>query len=116
MWSCIAANSADIKTIRFGRGKSGADPILRTGQVSTDARIKTAVHALGAVIPWVVPNGEDAFKATNPYNMMTPTIGFEVSLISQCGAINDYSVEWSDSLENCLRSWYEADPSPSRMG
>lgn len=102
--------------LRFGLGKDAQEPLLRSGHATTDARIMTYTHALSAALPYFIPQALDAWEQTLSVQMMNPLIGFEASLLATCGDIEAADAEWSSATEDCLRNWYNADPSPARMG
>ena len=81
----IAVNSDDLLIIRFGVSKDAQEPIIRTGQVTTDARLLTIAHAKAAAIPYHVPQSVPDFENGMINAMMNPHIGFMQSLFDACG-------------------------------
>lgn len=67
-------------------------------------------------MPYLLPGVVDTLKTGTFNQMINPTWGFDTTLTNSCGMFNDYSVDWSDSLEQCLKNYYQADPSPLRAG
>jgi len=113
VWNSIAANSATLKVLKFGQSHDAADPIVRSGQTSSDARMVTAVHAVAAALTLLIPSATSDFQASLGYAILKPTIGFQGSLISACGSPAIASTTYSAT---CLRDWYDSAPTPSRLG
>lgn len=113
VWNAIAANSAILKAIKFGQSQEAEEPIIRSGQATSDARIVTAIHAVAAALPLLLPSVTSAFEATPGFMLLTPTIGVDSSLTAACGA-----PEWAATTFSaaCLQSWYLANKGPSRLG
>lgn len=74
----------------------------------------TALHAHGAALPYMLEGAIEAWEQTQAFAMINPTIGLDADLVSTCGPIE--IGEWSESREACLRTWFLADESPSRLG
>lgn len=114
LWDSVVYNSADFKTIKFGRSKEPMDPTVRSGQTSSDARILTAVHATAAVIPSLLPGSEVHFKMTVVYEAVMPMLGFDPILIGLCGDPVKVNTEYK---EECLTKYYEMNGmGPSQLG
>ena len=84
--------------LRFGLGKSPQEPLKRSGVNTSDARILTNIHAYAAVMPYVWPLGEELFLTTISYRGTNATIGFEESLFTKCGDVED-AFSWSSDVE-----------------
>lgn len=113
VWNSFAANSATLKALKFGQSHDAADPIVRSGQTSSDARVVTAIHAVAAALTLLMPSATPSFQTSLPNALLMPTIGFESSLTSACGAPSSTSTSISAS---CLTDWYDAGAGPSRLG
>lgn len=114
IWNSLAANSADFLALSFGRTHDPVQPTLRSGQVTSDARILTAVHAMAAALPWLLPSAQANFEASSAYALIMPTIGFTSSLTTACGAVENPATMFSSS---CLVTWYNSQsPGPSALG
>lgn len=117
IWNSIASNSATLKAFKFGQSKDAQEPIVRSGQVTSDARIKTTIHAFAAAIKLYLPTAETLFRESNLYNILpsseAPTIGFEAALTTACGAPEADATTYDAS---CLQTWYNASPGPARLG
>jgi len=113
IWNSFAACSSDLMAIKFGQGKNAAEPLVRTGQSSTDARLAAAVHAVACAVPTLLPGAPRSFVESVPYALFTPIMGFAESLVEKCGDPISSDTKYSPE---CLRGWYLAEPSPSRIG
>jgi hypothetical protein len=113
VWNSFAANSVDLKVFKYGQSKDAADPIVRSGKTSSDARVVTAIHATAAGLLLLLPQAEADFRASLGYGVLMPTIGFESSLVTACGATNSAATIFD---ANCLKSWYQLSVGPARLG
>jgi len=114
LWNSVAANSANILAMHFGQSHEPQEPTIRSGQTTTDARIVTAIHALAASLPLLLPASQGDFEASLSYALLSPTIGFENSLTTACGAPEAHATVFNSS---CLVMWYDAQaPSPAALG
>ena len=86
LWNSVAANSANILAMHFGQSHEPQEPTIRSGQTTTNARIVTAIHAVAASLPLLLAATQVAFEASLGYALLSPTIGFESSLTTACGA------------------------------
>ena len=101
------------KALKFGQSKEAMEPIVRSGQTSTDARVLTAVHASSAIIPLLLPAGEASWRQSLTYDVIMPEVGFNSTLTATCGDLTDGDVMYDEA---CLQSWYAAEPTPARLG
>jgi hypothetical protein len=113
VWNSIAANSDSLKVLKFGQSKDAQEPIIRSGHITSDARVVTAVHAVGAALTLLLPTATADFEASLAYAVLSPTIGFESSLEVACGAPETTTTVFSAT---CLISWYQSSAGPSRLG
>ena len=102
VWNSIAANSASLKVLKFGQSHDAVDPIVRSGKISSDARVVTAVHAVAAALTLLLPSATANFQASLPYAVLAPTIGFESNLTTACGEPSSSRTTFSAT---CLQSW-----------
>jgi len=116
IWNSFAANSETLKVIKFGQSHEAQDPIIRSDENTTDARVLTAIHAMAAALPLLVPGSVDGFRISRPYALTNATIGFDDTLVTACGAPEEELTQENFNAD-CLRDWYNNDtPSPSRLG
>ena len=114
LWNSVAANSANILAMHFGQSHEPQEPTIRSGQTTTDARIVTAIHAVAASLPLLLAAAQAAFEASLGCALLSPTIGFESSLTTACGAPEALATVFNSS---CLVTWYHAQaPSPAVLG
>ena len=113
MWHSIAANSASFLVLRLGPGQQPGAPLVRSGYTSTDARVATAVHAVAAALPLLLPSTREAFEASLAASTLSPSIGFLLDLTDACGRPECPSTVLSPV---CLQSWYSSAPGPARLG
>jgi len=112
-WNAIAANSEFLKVIKYGQSQVAEEPIVRSGKKTSDARMLTAVHAVGAAISLLLPDAIPTFKESLGFTIVAPTIGFENTLVTACGAPEGLATQFDPA---CLRDWYNDSPSPARLG
>lgn len=76
------------------------------------------VHALAAIIPYVVPEVMPTLGNEAVAMMIEPTFGFDSILTENpvIGEITDYEAEFTPEREQALKDYYAADPSPYRAG
>jgi hypothetical protein len=113
VWNSIAANSATLKVLKFGQSREAQEPIIRSGQNTSDARIVTAVHAVAAALTLLLPAATSTFEASLGYAILSPTVGFESTLTAACGAPEIAMTQFS---AGCLDAWYQVSATPSRLG
>ena len=113
IWNSFAANSDILMAMQFGQGHAPAEPTIRSGQRLSDARVVTAVHAVAAALPLLLPAAAGDFQESLGYALLSPRLGIDAGLVSACGAPESSATAFSAV---CMRAWYAASPGPSRLG
>jgi len=112
VWNSIAANSEALLALNFGQSRVPAEPTIRSGVSTSDARVVTSVHAVAAALPLLLPQSIEDFQQSLGFLVLSPTIGIDDSLVGACGHVADAQV----FDRGCISTWYESDPKPSRLG
>ena len=131
VWNAFASNSDRLQALLFGSATHrGVEPLVRSGQTSTDAKVVTAIHAIAAALPFFLPEAAGAFcAAPAPCFLLRPTIGLEPGLTAKCGSpldgypgvpMADFDPEGGEwavfppEKAECLVEWHAEAASPHR--
>merc|ERR1719189_3178270 len=115
VWNSIAANSENLLALRYGISKVASEPLVRSDVSTTDARVVTAVHAVAAALPLLLPEAETDFRsgANVAFQVVQPTIGFSEDLVAKCGSPDAIGLQYDPA---CLQDFFKDCNTPSCLG